>query len=364
MKEKCLRPLLAVFVLLFAGMLAWNISLQSELHKYKPQVEAYLPEDVYVAVGSTVELYNDQVVWSGLRNGYSCDWDCPIGENLEDRFSVTGKEEQVGDYPLTLTVFDYNVNELLTLSCTLHVVEKLEGEYSIMNMGDSLSDGKEWYRTIYHLSGDQITFTGTRGWTRYSHEGRSGFSAQDYLEPTEFFSNGVSEGIQPFYDPVQEMFDWNYYKLYTGKDPDVIQIFLGTNGLSDDPSATVKAVAQMVDNIRHHDKDIPIYIVNTIYWGDQEKIGTMVRQDGTAFLQGEFKNRSDKRIMDLMQAMEKKFGGKRNVELIPLALMHNSAENFEEGDALHPGPAGYDQFAAVMYSVYCGTLPSMLGKEG
>ena len=143
MKEKCLRPLLAVFVLLFAGMLAWNISLQREVEKYKPQVEAYLPEDVYVAVGSTVELYNDQVVWSGLRDGYSCDWDCPVGENLEDRFSVTGKEEQVGDYPLTLTVFDYNVNELLTLSCTLHVVEKLEGEYSIMNMGDSLSDGKE-----------------------------------------------------------------------------------------------------------------------------------------------------------------------------------------------------------------------------
>ena len=65
MKEKCLRPLLAVFVLLFAGMLAWNISLQREVEKYKPQVEAYLPEDVYVAVGSTVELYNDQVVWSG-----------------------------------------------------------------------------------------------------------------------------------------------------------------------------------------------------------------------------------------------------------------------------------------------------------
>ena len=47
MKEKCLRPLLAVFVLLFAGMLAWNISLQREVEKYKPQVEAYLPEDVF-----------------------------------------------------------------------------------------------------------------------------------------------------------------------------------------------------------------------------------------------------------------------------------------------------------------------------
>ena len=42
--------------------------------------------------------------------------------------------------------------------------------------------------------------------------------------------------------------------------------------------------------------------------------------------------------------------------LIPLALMHNSAENFTESDALHPGDDGDQQFAEVMYSVYCGTL--------
>lgn len=127
MIKKYRKLLLAVVVLLFAGLLGWNIYLQRELYKYKPQVEAYLPEDIYVAVGSTIELYNDQVVWSGLRDGYSCNWDCQIGENLEDRFSVTGKEEQVGDYPLTLTVYDYNVNETITLSSTLHVVEQLEG---------------------------------------------------------------------------------------------------------------------------------------------------------------------------------------------------------------------------------------------
>lgn len=357
MTQKVLKPLLAVFVLLFTLMLGWNVKLRQEVEKYKPQIEAYLPEDVYVAVGTTIELYNNQVAWTGIRDGYSFNWDCAVGENQADRFSVTGKEEQIGEYPLTLTIYDYNVNEIMTLKTTLHVVDReLENEYSIMNMGDSLSNGREWYRTIFHLSDGQITFTGTRGWTKYSHEGRSGFSAEDYLNPTEYFSEGVSEGIQPFYDPVQEMFDWNYYKLYTGKDPSVIQIFLGTNGLSDDPKDTVDAVAQMIKNIRRHDKDIPIYLVNTIYWGDQEKIATMVRQDGTAFLPGEFKNRSDKRIMDLMKAMDKKFAHTKGVTLIPLALMHNSAENFNEGDALHPGDAGDQQFADVMYSVYCGTL--------
>lgn len=357
MMQKNQRLLTAVLALFLLALLIWNICLQRELGKYKPQIEAYLPEDVYVAVGSTIELYNSQVAWTGIREGYSFNWDCPVGENLEDRYSVTGKEEQLGEYPLILTIYDYNVNEVMTLKSTLHVVDQiLEEEYSIMNMGDSLSNGREWYRTIFYLSDGQITFTGTRGWTKYGHEGRSGFSAEDYLGPAEYFSESVSEGIHPFYDPVQEMFDWNYYKLYTGKDPDVIQIFLGTNGLADDPSHTVEAIAKMVKNIRRHDKEIPIYLVNTIYWADQEKIGTMVRQDGTAFLQGEFKNRSDKRIMDLMKAMDKRFGDMDGVTLIPLALMHNSRDNFEPGDALHPGDAGDQQFADVMYSVYCGTL--------
>ena len=100
------KLLLIIPAAVIVALLVWNVMLQMELKKYKPQVEAYLPEDVYVAVGSTVELYDDEVVWSGLRDGYVCNWDCEIGENLEDRFSVTGKEEQVGEYDLTLTVFD------------------------------------------------------------------------------------------------------------------------------------------------------------------------------------------------------------------------------------------------------------------
>ena len=57
MKGKYVKPLLIVLILAIAGMAGWNIYLQRELYKYKPQVEAYLPEDVYVAVGSTIELY-------------------------------------------------------------------------------------------------------------------------------------------------------------------------------------------------------------------------------------------------------------------------------------------------------------------
>lgn len=357
MRERRVKWTSALLFLFLALSLAVNVGLFCQLRKYKPQIEAYLPEDLYVAVGSSMEIYNNQVAWTGLREGYSFNWDCPVGENLSDRFSITGREDQIGAYPLVLTIYDYNVNEIMTLKSTLHVVDgTMEKEYSIMNMGDSLSNGREWYRTIFYLSDGQLTFTGTRGWTKYSHEGRNGFSAEDYLKPTEYVEEGVNEGVHPFYDPAQEMFDWNYYKLYTGKDPSAIQIFLGTNGLADNPDKTVSAIDEMIDNIRRHDKEIPIYLVNTIYWADQETIGSMVRQDGTAFLQGEFKNRCDKRIMDLMLAMDRKFGDRKDVTLIPLALLHNSSENFNPDDALHPNEAGYQQFAEAMYSVYCGTL--------
>ena len=46
MIKKYRKLLLAVVVLLFAGLLGWNIYLQRELYKYKPQVEAYLPEEL------------------------------------------------------------------------------------------------------------------------------------------------------------------------------------------------------------------------------------------------------------------------------------------------------------------------------
>lgn len=65
------KLLLIIPAAVIVALLVWNVMLQMELKKYKPQVEAYLPEDVYVAVGSTVELYDDEVVWSWFA-GWLC----------------------------------------------------------------------------------------------------------------------------------------------------------------------------------------------------------------------------------------------------------------------------------------------------
>lgn len=344
-----------VLLLGFAGLLLWNLCLQAQICRLRPAIEAYLPEDIYVAVGSVIELYNEQVALCGAKGAYILNWDCPIGHNLKDRFSVEGKEGQMGEYPLTLTIYDWNGKKVKQLSSTLHVVgNQLAGRYSILNIGDSLSNGREWYRTIFYLSDGQVTFTGTRGWTKYGHEGRSGFSPQDYLEETEYTFEG--EGVQPFYDPEQKTFDWNYYKLKTGIEPDIVQIFLGINGLKENPSDSIDAIARMVNSIRRYDQEIPVYIVNTIYVGDQDHLGSVELPDGQAQFQGETKYGYDRRVFHLMEGLARKLGNYSRVILIPLALMHDSANNFEPGEALHPNEAGDRQFAECMYSVYCGTL--------
>jgi hypothetical protein len=94
--QKKRRILMIAAAAVFVGLLIWNAVLQLELRKYKPQIEAYLPEDIYVAVDSTIELYNDQVAFAGVRDGYSFNWDCAIGENLEASVLATIMAKELG----------------------------------------------------------------------------------------------------------------------------------------------------------------------------------------------------------------------------------------------------------------------------
>ena len=71
------------------------------------KVEIYLPEVYYAASGLTMEIYNSQITNLGTHIGeYDVVWDCEVGEMLERKFSITATEELIGEYPLTVTVYD------------------------------------------------------------------------------------------------------------------------------------------------------------------------------------------------------------------------------------------------------------------
>lgn len=341
-------------------------------------INAYLPSDLYCAVGRTIELYNNQVCLQA--NKYHFAWSCTVGKALSRKFSITGTENLIGDYTLSLSILDDNLKVVWSGNTNLHIVSNvLSNNYSICPIGDSLTNIKAWLPEVVNLSDDKINYVGSYTTTlkdadgnskAIGHEGRSGFSAKNYIDGA-IYNYGGETAPNVFWDGTR--FNWNHYKAQTGLNPNCVQIFLGTNGMSNDNTTNAGYIKQMVDYIRQDDSEIPIFIVNTIYRGTQNGIGVQQSNDGYASAVGVYKYSEDKKVMDLMQKLDTLFAeGYTNVFMINLALTHDSEYNFGAVEtsvnpravqkefmpieSIHPQAQGYYQMADVMFSVYCGCL--------
>lgn len=331
-------------------------------------VEAFLPDEICCAVGRTIEIYNAQVC--SLAEKYHFQWDCRIGKALKRKFSITGTQSLVGNYPLSLTIYDDALNPLFAKTVTLKIVSALSVSKSICPIGDSLTNGKHWLNEVRTLSDNNITFVGTRGNTEgLKHEGRSGWSSTSYLGATAY--SYESEGVHPFWDSTNACFSWSHYKTTTGLSPNAVQIFLGTNDFAGNvsPETFTANIKQMVDSIRATDASLPIFIVLTICWGNQNGIGAQTSSDGFASQQGRFKYDLDLKTINGVKALYEGLKDYSGLYFVPLTECHDSEYNFGAvetlvnpratqkefmpTEAVHPQKQGYEQMADVMYSVYC-----------
>lgn len=348
----------------------------AELHEgRKDEILVYLPSDLYVAVGQSMELYNNEVIWAGNMDNYHVTWNCELGRNLERKYSLTALEENIGVWELELSVYDNNMEPIYNQTVNLHIVaDNIPEGIRILNIGDSLSSTSIWYERVRELSSYKISFVGTRGYEECMHEGRPGFAAGSYLADIGYEQDG--ETVHPFWNPNERRFDYQYYKDTYNIEPDVVQIWLGVNGMKLDPADNAGAIKTIVDSVRQDDPKIPIYIVNTPYLSDQDGIGYQQDVYGYIVLQGTWKLEEDRKIMNLMLELEKELGSYQFVYFIPAAIMHDSENNYkiltvpvnpESADlcdtvveSVHPEEAGYRQIASCMYSVYCGTMDAGL----
>ena len=345
-------------------------------------IRAFLPDEIICVVGRTIEIYNSQVCPNAEK--YHFRWDCSIGKALKRKFSVTGTSEQVGTEPLTLSIYNDDQVILYTKTLTLKIInDDIISPKTICPIGDSLTNAKYWLWEVSKLNGN-LTYVGTRESRVYDkstdpatstlirHEGRSGWTSTSYLEETEYTYE--NEGTHPFWDPVNAKFSWKYYRETTGLNPDAVQIFLGTNDLTQGQSPTQFAnnIQTMVQAIRDYDTTIPIFIVLTICCGDQNGIGNQTTTDGFAAQKGKFKYNLDCSIIDGVQALYDTLKSETHLYFIPLTQCHDSEYNFGEVvvsvnpravqteifpiEAIHPQQQGYEQIADVMYSVYCHAL--------
>ena len=333
-------------------------------------IEIYLPEVYYAASGLTMEIYNSQITNQGMHiSEYNVLWECEVGESLERKYSLNATTEMIGDYPLTVSVYDNAGALLAKKESTLSVVEAKQWQFSVLAIGDSLSANGALYAKLQEHLGNQMICNGTRGYEGFLTEARLGFSAADYLSETGYYLE-EGEAVHKFWNPEKKSFDWNYYKATTGFNPDVVILHLGTNGLlSGDENA--ENICKIVELIRKDDKNLPIYVVNTIYQSDQNGIGSMKMNHGALMFQGQYKQQRDLAVFNLMGCLAEELSDEKNVYLVPAGISVDSEYVFNTEarpvnpysevtenvavDAVHPAPAGYYQIADTIYSTLCGT---------
>ena len=336
-------------------------------------VQLFLPEKIYVAQGVTLELYNSQVSSLGTRiEDYNVKWTCAVGKNMQRKFSITGTEELLGEYPLIFTIFDDNGTQVATTSTTLKIVEDLgeqEKSFSLLTIGDSLSCNTATYEELNTLTDNQIVYMGTRGVGGSLTEARRGFSAANYLTDSPYTMEDPHEEVHPFYNEETGSCDWNYYKKKTDFHPDAVELFLGTNGLDVDPVENGDNIIKIVKKIHEDEPKLPIYLVHTIYPANQDGIGSW-NNKGYALYSDRYKYEEDQKVFHLMTYLEETLNDEDYLYFVPAAICVDSANHFDTTeepvsphsdvmqevptDAVHPGRAAYEQIADCLYSVICG----------
>jgi len=130
----------------------------------KSELLAFLPSEICIAVGRTIELYNKQVVWNGNLDNYHIRWACDIGKAMKRKWSCLGVADKIGNHTLTLNIYDNNMNKVLSASTIVKIVTNvITTPKQILTIGDSLTNEKPWEAEFRTLSANQFELVGTRG---------------------------------------------------------------------------------------------------------------------------------------------------------------------------------------------------------
>lgn len=346
----------------------------------KVDLHIYLPSEIPVGVGRTIELYNDLVCLEADK--YHLKYTSSVGVQYERKYSITATT--VGDYPLTLKVYDDNMNLVWTGSSTVKVSDNnIASQLNIIPIGDSLTNLKPWLNEVQSLSDNKIKFIGTRGRSDQTIrcEGRSGLTALGYNTDFNYTFDynyvgnpEINSNVNPFYDGTR--FNLAYYNTYQGPTvgiADAVILFLGTNDVFGSYTAEQSAdhIKTLVDNIRTDYEDLPIFVCNTIYRSNQNGYYSTGGQGYTAAPGWCFD--SDMRIMNFQNALKTALTGYTNLHLVPLSVCMDREYDFGNiptpvnprltdvtinipNESVHPQYPGYMQIADVMYSSFVNHL--------
>lgn len=234
-------------------------------YEYVEKPESNFPSDVSVVLPEQIVVCNESTICinhqSVLRN---FDISKLISfvvaqkkfDTIDYKTFIEGGKNQNGNYSIS---FQINWGEYINKGFDVINVNKDAGNgltKKIIFIGDSKTDADKYTQYLLDMFSDDsmnIELLGTRGSGDNKHEGRSGWSAENYVENNAF--RGVIEE-SPFWNPETKQFDFSYYMGHNSYDHvDYVFINLGTN---DTYANFIEYYHRLIDGIREYDPNILI----------------------------------------------------------------------------------------------------------
>ncbi|MBT3377191.1 MAG: SGNH/GDSL hydrolase family protein [Lentisphaerae bacterium] len=230
-------------------------------------LKTQLPPTVYAVPGTECNVYFSNVLLAINPSNYAINVTCGKGVHQQERWVFTPTEDDVGDYPLTLTVHDDTNTVLATARTMVRVTSKqATADFGVLMVGDSLTHASVYPRqalenceTDEHL---QIRLIGSHcpqaDEPSVRHEGYGGWTAK--LFTSHFNDDPDYEGYRacsPFLfhnDQGELELDFARYceEQNAGSAPDVVTFFLGPNDIFAADDASIDAA--VTESIGHFDR--------------------------------------------------------------------------------------------------------------
>lgn len=317
-------------VLLFLG--AFQISVYSQ-----NEPNPILPDTIFISLGNTIEIYNDNVAFVQLGNSsYTFQWEYEVGHSDSKKWYWTGN--LLGSFNLKFKCyFDGALYD--EASTIINVLEKESGStYTLLSIGNSLTAGGFSYQFDKISNDTEINLhtIGTRG-DLIKHEGHGGWEFITFLDTkSPFYFDGFD---------IAQYISTNGFPV-----PDIIRISLGINDCyqSDSMSFVKQTADDLVGAIR---KDFPESLILIA-------LPTLCENSGAGWISnyGDLTNyeRYQLRIRELWNHLLYTYSNSNGSILVQVTYDglcidrddgYPKNNNGDHTNGVHPNPLGYSQLS-------------------
>lgn len=316
------------FFFAYTLLLIFGSPVLSKSIDYDPDL--WLPDTVHLALGNTIELYNDNIAFIRLNDTLiSFKWEHEKGMSDNKKFYWTA--DQIGIVKLTIKCF--YINELIDSAKTvLKVVDKKNaGIKNLLAIGNSLTGGGFNYQ-FQQISDDlscKLNPIGTQG-TKYKHEGHGGWAFSTFLSDKS-----------PFF--IQNTINFKKYIQDNNlPNPDIIRISLGINDCfgKTNMDNIMSAASRLIDTINHDYPNSLIIIA----------LPTLCENTGEGWI-ANYHNLENLepyqlRIRELWKRLSAKYSYGRykpDIQISYDGLVIDRENGYPKNNGVHPNETGYRQ---------------------